>query len=220
MAKKKKGPKGRKPAPYQDVNAYSRSLTVSDYNTIYRSLAKRVNQRIVRLNQMKAKTGNMAAIAYLEHIGRNRFKERPRFTEYSDYAVIKKEITIMQNFLNSERTTKSGRRRILEKTQKTYGKKHKLDLNLETLDEFLDEFDHTKAASNYASDTIVNILSSVTNEDTTPETVEKILKEIKDSESLRDAANRLANMKEVAAVVGGKKAKVRANRILKAVLAK
>lgn len=219
MAKKKE-PKGRKPAPYQDVNAYSRSLTVSDFNTIYRSLAKRVNQRIRRLDAMKAKTGNMAAIAYLEHIGKSRFQERPRFTEYSDYAIIKKEITIMQNFLNSDRTTKSGRRRILKKTQETYGEKHKLDLNLDTLDEFLDEFDNTKAASNYASDTIVNILSTVTNTETTSETVDKILKEIKDSKSLKDAAKRLARIKEVKSVVGGKNVKVRSKMILKAILAK
>lgn len=186
----------RKPGKYEDLNAYSKALTVSDFNTIYRTLAKRVNQRIVRLKQMKAQTGNMAAIGYLEHIGRNRFNERPRFTEFSDFSRIRKEITIMQGFLASDRTTKSGRKRILKKTQNTF-KEQGLDLNEGSLDRFLTQFDEAKAASGYDSDTIKSILSSVTNEKTKPEKVDEIIKEIVNSNSLKEAAQNVAALEGV-----------------------
>ena len=192
----------RKQGKYEDVNAYDKSLTVSDFNTIYRTLAKRVNQRIVRLKRMKAKTGNMAAIGYLEHIGRNRFKERPRFTEFSDFATIRKEITIMQGFLSSDRTTKSGRKRILEKTSKTFAGKYGLKLNNESLDSFLTNFDEAKAAAAMVSDLIVSILASVTNEKTKSEKVDEIVKEIVTASSVREAAQKVAALEGVNKTAG------------------
>lgn len=192
----------RKPGKYEDINAYDKSLTVSDFNTIYRTLAKRVNQRIVRLKQMKAKTGNMAAIGYLEHIGRNRFNERPRFTEFSDFATIRKEITIMQGFLSSDRTTKSGRKRILEKTSKTFAAKYGLKLNNESLDSFLTNFDEAKAAAAMVSDLIVSILASVTNEKTKSEKVDEIVKEIVTASSVREAAQKVAALEGVNKTAG------------------
>lgn len=187
----------RKPGKYEDLNAYSKALTVSDFNTIYRTLAKRVNQRIVRLERSGAKMGNMAAVGYLEHIGRRRFKERTQFTEFSDFATIRKEITIMQGFLASDRSTKSGRKRILEKTGNTFASKHGLDLNNETLDSFLTDFEDTKAAASMASDMIVSILASVTNEKTKSEKVDEIIKEIVNASSVREAASNVAALEGV-----------------------
>lgn len=187
----------RKKGTFEDVNAYSKSLTVSDFNTIYRTLAKRVNQRLVRLERSGAKMGNMAAVGYLEHIGRRRFKERPRFTEFSDFATIRKEITIMQGFLSSKRSTKSGRKQILEKTGNTFANKHGLDLNNESLDSFLTDFEDTKAAASMASDLIVSILASVTNEKTKSEKVDEIIKEIVNASSVREAASNVAALEGV-----------------------
>lgn len=183
---------------YQDLNVYQdKSLTVSDYSMIYNTLAKRVNQRLVRLERSGAKTGSMAAVGYLGTIGRNRFKERNRFTEFSDFRQVKKEITIMQSFLNSERTTKSGRKRIIIKTSGTLSKEYGLNLNNQSLDSFLSAFEDTKAASAMSSDLIISILSSVTNERTTPEKVNEIIKEIVNSNSLRDAASNVAALSGV-----------------------
>ena len=187
----------RKPGKYEDLNAYSKSITVSEFNAIYRTLAKRVNQRLVRLERSGAKMGNMAAVGYLEHIGRRRFKERTQFTEFSDFATIRKEITIMQGFLASDRTTKSGRKRILDKTGNTFASKYGLDLNNKSLDSFLTDFEDTKAAASMASDMIVSILASVTNEKTKSEKVDEIINEIVNSNSLKEAAQNVAALEGV-----------------------
>lgn len=191
-----------KKGPYQEINVYQdKGLTVGQFSQIYNTLAKRVNQRLVRLERSGAKTGNMAAVGYLGKIGRRRFKERNRFTEFSDFSRIKKEITIMQGFLESERTTKSGRKRILKKTQNTF-KEQGLDLNEQSLDHFLTQFEDAKAASSFDSDTIKNILSSVTNEKTKPEKVDEIIKEIVNSNSIREAASRVAALEGVTKTAG------------------
>lgn len=192
----------RKPGKYEDVNAYDKSLTVLDFNTMYRTLAKRVNQRLVRLERSGAKMGNMAAVGYLKHIGRRRFKERVQFTEFSDFATIRKEITIMQGFLSSDRTTKSGRKRILEKTSKTFAGKYGLKLNNESLDFFLTNFDEAKAAAAMVSDLIVSILASVTNEKTKSEKVDEIVKEIVTASSVREAAQKVAALEGVNKTAG------------------
>lgn len=194
MAKRKK-----KKGSYEDLNVYQdKSLTVGDYEKIYRTLAKRVNQRLVRLEASGAKTGGMAAVGYLKIIGRKRFKERNKFTEFSDFTRIKKEITIMQGFLRSKRTTKTGRKRILKKTSRTFSKKFDLHLNEETMDHFLNKFEEAKAAAGTPSDMITAILSSVTNEKTTPELIDEIIQEIIDADSLFDAALRVSALEGVA----------------------
>lgn len=180
---------------YQDLNVYQdKSLTVSDYSRIYNTLAKRVNQRLVRLERSGAKTGSMAAVGYLRKIGRRRFKEKNIFTELSDFKTIKKEITIMQSFLESKRTTKTGRKQILKKTSKTMSQEYDLDLDDESMDSFLSSFEDAKAASYLDSDTIISILASTTNEKITSELVDDIIKEIKNSGTLAEAAEKVAEL--------------------------
>lgn len=192
-----------KKGPYQELNVYQdKSLTVGQFSEIYNTLAKRVNQRLVRLERSGAKTGNMAAVGYLGKIGRRRFKERNRFTEFSDFSRIKKEITIMQGFLESDRTTKSGRKNILKKTNKSFSEKHGLNLNDSSLDSFLTQFEDAKAASAINSDLIVAILASVTNEKTKPEKVDEIIKEIINANSIREAAANVAALQGVTKSAG------------------
>lgn len=186
---------------YEDLNVYQAGLTVGEYTKIYNTLAMRTNKRIYRLRQAGAKVGNFAAVGYLEKIGRRKFKETNIFTEMSDFKRIQKEITIMQGFLQSERTTKSGRKRILKKTQATF-KSQGLDLNEQSLDRFLTQFEDAKAASSFDSDTIKNILSSVTNEKTKPEKVDEIIREIVTSNSIREAASRVAALEGVTKTAG------------------
>lgn len=180
---------------YQDLNVYQdKSLTVSDYSRIYNTLAKRVNQRLVRLKRSGVKTGSMAAVGYLRKIGRRRFKEKNIFTELSDFKTIKKEITIMQSFLESKRTTKTGRKQILKKTSKTMSQEYDLNLNDESMDSFLSSFEDAKTASYLDSDTIISILASTTNEKTKSELVDDIIKEIKNSGTLAEAAEKVAEL--------------------------
>ena len=185
-----------KAGSWETVDIRQGSYSAEQLNKIYRTLAKRTNQRIVRLRDAGVKTGNISVYGYLASIGRRRFNERPRLRE-DDRAgkeQMLRDITAMQGFLQSKRSTKTGRKAILKAIASTMGDRYGLNLNLSNMDKFLNDFEDTKAAASFSSETIIHILSSVTNEATKKETLNKIVKEIKDANSVKDAADKVSKI--------------------------
>lgn len=195
---------GRRPGTWEEVNFYDRNrrFTNTEIETAYRTLAKRVNQRLVRLDQAKVKTGRFEAVTYLRSVGRRRFKERIRIESKEEMKRIRKELTIMQGFLSSSRSTMGGRKAILKAIGKTMDDRYGVKLSQQNLDDFLNSFEDTKAAAPFGSEQILKILGTVTNEKTKKETLNDILDEISSSKSMKDAASRVASVKGVTASAG------------------
>lgn len=110
---------------YQDVDVYrSNTLSVTDLQTMRRTLAKRANQRMVRLERGKSlvtgESFNFGAIenarAYLGK--RKRFSEKLELT--TDLNQLRKEITVLQSFLNAKSSTIQGMREIERRRIKTF----------------------------------------------------------------------------------------------------
>lgn len=126
MAKKPfKMPKADK-ALTEDV--YRGSYTVKELQTMRRKLAKRANQRMVRLERAEsAITGEkfntfgaiIDAYNYLERQrGKNRFQENLKaLDKQSD---LKREITVLQGFLGRKSSTVSGMKDIENKRMNTF----------------------------------------------------------------------------------------------------
>lgn len=114
---------------YQDIDIYRGSYSVEQLQTIRRTLAKRANQRIVRLERGASEiTGEqfntygavIDAYDYLEKqkAGRTRFREQKNaFTDQQD---LKREITVLQGFLGRKSSLVSGMRDIERKRVSTF----------------------------------------------------------------------------------------------------
>lgn len=114
---------------YQDIDIYRGSYSVDQLQTIRRTLAKRANQRIVRLERGASEiTGEqfntygavIDAYDYLEKqkAGRTRFREQKNaFTDQQD---LKREITVLQGFLGRKSSLVSGMREIERKRVSTF----------------------------------------------------------------------------------------------------
>lgn len=118
---------------YDAIDIQSTKLSVAELQLIRKTLAKRANQRLVRLERATSTvTGESyagygaAEIAYDYLKGTKKFKEdQPlRYTEsfgYSaDTSFIKKEILSLQKFLTSKSSTVKGQREIEQKRIKTF----------------------------------------------------------------------------------------------------
>ena len=112
MAKAKATTKGL------DIDIYQASLTPKEITKLRRSLAKRANQRLVRLERAKSKISGerysdigAAPIAkeYLSHKKRNRFLESTKPMSYDEE---RREISVLQSFLKSKSSLVSGIRDI------------------------------------------------------------------------------------------------------------
>lgn len=110
---------------YQDVDVYrSNTLSVTDLQTMRRTLAKRANQRMVRLERGKSLvTGESLNFGAIEnaraYLGKHkRFSEKLALT--TDLNQLRKEITVLQSFLNAKSSTIQGMREIERRRIKTF----------------------------------------------------------------------------------------------------
>lgn len=125
MAKQFKMPKAD-PALLEDV--YRGSYSISELQSIRRKLAKRANQRIVRLERAESaitgeKFNTFGAVtdvySYLDRqSGKNRFRET--LTALDTSADLKREITVLQGFLGRKSSTVAGMRDIENKRLNTF----------------------------------------------------------------------------------------------------
>lgn len=111
------------------IDAYSDTLSHLDLQDIRRKLAKRANQRILRLERGSSKvTGERwntfgAVISVYDYLDRQK-KGRVRFSEsktsISDINKLAREITVLQGFLLSKSSTIKGMKEIEEKRISTF----------------------------------------------------------------------------------------------------
>lgn len=108
----------------ENIDVYRDKVSPSELKALRRKLAKRANQRLVRLERAKSKvTGesydgigaSAIAKAYLEgqKKGRNRFQERA--DAITDINALRREITVLRQFLESKSSLVSGLRDIEQK---------------------------------------------------------------------------------------------------------
>lgn len=112
---------------YEDIDVYRASLTPQDLAQVRRTLAKRANQRLVRLERATSKVtgeeyGNIGAAPiareYLSRTGRRRFTESLK-TDMS-YEEQRREIVNLQAFLQSKSSTVQGIRDIERQRIETF----------------------------------------------------------------------------------------------------
>lgn len=112
-----------------DVDVYRASLSLSEMQALRRTLAKRANQRIVRLEKATSRiTGERynefgavtEAYDYLDRQskGRKRFQERAN--ALTDINAIRREISVLQGFLGRKTSLVSGIREIEQKRIETF----------------------------------------------------------------------------------------------------
>lgn len=104
-----------------DINPYTASMTPTELTKLRRSLAKRANQRLVRLERATSRISGeryvdigAAPIAkqYLSHKKRNRFLESKKPMSYEEE---RREVSVLQSFLKSKSSLVSGLRDIERK---------------------------------------------------------------------------------------------------------
>ena len=99
------------------IDIYRESMSLTDMQALRRKLAKRANQRIVRLERASSKITGEAfnefgavtdAYSYLERQkkGRKRFQERA--DAITDTMELRREISVLQGFLGSKTSLVSG----------------------------------------------------------------------------------------------------------------
>lgn len=105
-----------------EIDVYRSNQSISSLSALRRKLAKRANQRLVRLERATSNiTGEkyneygaaQNAYEYLHRLHRNRFSETQK--PYQDLNTIRHEITVLQGFLGSKSSTVSGQREIERK---------------------------------------------------------------------------------------------------------
>lgn len=116
--------------PDETINIYQSDLGVKGLQKLRRTLAKRANQRLVRLERANSNiTGEsyasygaaQYAYEYLERTGRNkRFSEKQEFS--SDRYTLQWEISKLQDFLTSKSSTVVGQRDIEKKRVSSFEK--------------------------------------------------------------------------------------------------
>lgn len=109
---------------WRTMNVYQEAMSVSELQDVRRALAKQANQRLVRLERAESKTGGNYAFGaydvvkeYMDATGQlpegdkpMRFKERKGALD--DTSELRREISAIQNFLNSKSSTVKGMREI------------------------------------------------------------------------------------------------------------
>ena len=109
---------------YETFDVYRDVTTAADLQSIRRTLAKRANQRMVRLERAESKiTGekyDFGAIEIAKHYldGKKRFSENKSYTD--DISKLRREITVLQGFLTSKSSTVKGMREIENARLKTF----------------------------------------------------------------------------------------------------
>lgn len=113
---------------YQDLDVYRGRYSVPELQNIRRTLAKRANQRMVRLERARGITGEKfsefgaitGAYDYLQtqKKGRKRFQESAK--AITDINALRREITVLQGFLGRKTSLVSGIRQIENKRTQTF----------------------------------------------------------------------------------------------------
>lgn len=110
-----------------EIDVYRNSMSNADILSLRRKLAKRANQRLVRLERAQSKiTGEYyseygaATIAYeyLKRQGRHRFRETKG--DGWDLNYVRHEVTVLQGFLSAKSSTVVGQKAIEQKRIKTF----------------------------------------------------------------------------------------------------
>lgn len=149
---------------YETYNPYKASSS-DELNNIRRTLAKRANQRLVRLERAYSYiTGESYAsygaasyaYDYLRSKGRNRFSESRTYT--NDFNVLRREILELQRFLGAVTSTVAGQRAVEQRRVHTFeekgikfaGNKEFYDfLNSKLFDDLSKTFDSNKIVEIY-----------------------------------------------------------------------
>lgn len=111
---------------YQDFNAYAKDYTNAELQEIRRKLAKRANQRMVRLERAVSNVSGEAYSSYgaYQVFAKDYLRGKRRFSEKIDTGqgrrALQREITVLQGFLNAKSSTVQGQREIEEKRNKTF----------------------------------------------------------------------------------------------------
>lgn len=105
-----------------DIDVYRSTQSLSSLSALRRKLAKRANQRLVRLERATSKiTGEhyneygaaQNAYEYLSRLHRNRFSEVQK--PYQDLNALRHEIVVLQGFLGAKSSLVSGQREVERK---------------------------------------------------------------------------------------------------------
>lgn len=111
------------------INVYQEAYTVGQLQDLRRKLAKRANQRIVRLERASSDiTGEsfaefgavQDAYDYLEHQKKGRKRFRETLGALNDTNELRREITVLQGFLGRKTSLVSGQREIEKKRIETF----------------------------------------------------------------------------------------------------
>lgn len=201
-----------------DIDVYRDSYSLSELQQLRKKLAKRANQRILRLERSKSKiTGEKfntfgAVIDIYHYLGeRTRFREQ--YNAISDINSIRREITVLQGFLGRKTSLVSGIREIERKRINTFesgkwGYKYKKTgvlnkpLHFSSTKEFYDflnsETFRGLLSSGFTSEQLIDIYDSArvrlnTEDDIVANEMSKALDEYrsKGNASLKDLKNRL-----------------------------
>lgn len=113
----------RKPDYLQTTNYWNVSASMEALQAVRRKLAKRANQRMVRLERSASPITGKAYHVGAYDIAQAELGDRKRFSEKLDYITditeLKKEIGQIQAFLNAKSSTVAGNKEIEEKRIET-----------------------------------------------------------------------------------------------------
>lgn len=113
----------RKPDYLQTTNYWNVSASMEALQAVRRKLAKRANQRMVRLERSSSPITGKAYHVGAYDIAQAELGDRKRFSEKLDYITditeLKKEIGQIQAFLNAKSSTVAGNKEIEEKRIET-----------------------------------------------------------------------------------------------------
>lgn len=108
----------RKPDYFQTTNYWNVSASMEALQFVRRKLAKRANQRMVRLERSASPISGKAYHVGAYDIAQAELGDRKRFSEKLDYITditdLKKEIGQLQAFLNAKSSTVAGNKEIEE----------------------------------------------------------------------------------------------------------
>lgn len=151
----------------QDINVWQSSYTVDQLEQMRRKLAKRANQRIVRLERAESlvsgeSLANFGAIEKVNQYLQKQGKEgKLRFSERQHAALssreLKREISELQNFLNAKTSTVSGAHKIERLRIDTFKKKGIEFAGNKEFYDFLNSDVYQKAITGFDSSTIVDV---------------------------------------------------------------
>lgn len=151
----------------QDINVWQSSYTVDQLEQMRRKLAKRANQRIVRLERAESlvsgeSLANFGAIEKVNQYLQKQGKEgKLRFSERQQVAMssreLKREISELQNFLNAKTSTVSGAHKIERLRIDTFKKKGIEFASNKEFYDFLNSDVYQKAITGFDSSTIVDV---------------------------------------------------------------